>query len=92
MNRTWLYYKDKLQLTDFSEHSQDMIAVQLIIDVGAISDAMDGRLQGAIDKCSRIWASLPASTYPQPKKTYAFAEQAYLDAGGTLCSTSSEQS
>jgi muramidase (phage lysozyme) len=68
----------------FSPANQDAVAVELIRRAGALADVEAGSLQSAIDKCSGTWASLPASKYPQPKKTYAFAEQAFVAAGGTI--------
>ena len=84
LSRTWDRMAAKLGLRDFSPASQDAAAVELIRMQGAVDDVNAGRLQVALDKCAPIWASLPASTYPQPKRTYAFAERAYLNNGGTL--------
>ena len=80
----WKELKARLGLVDFTPQSQDACAVELIRERGALVDVESGNLQAAIDKCSRIWASLPSSTYPQPKRTYAFASEAYTDAGGSL--------
>lgn len=83
--RIWASLCQRLSVSDFSPQTQDEMALSLIgVDCRALDDVKEGRLQSAIDKCSHIWASLPASTYPQPHRTYAFAEQAFLDAGGTL--------
>lgn len=82
--KTWTALQAKLHLVDFSPASQDAAATELIAECGAMADVKEGRLQDAIDKCSRIWASLPNSTYPQPVRTYLFATEAYLNAGGTV--------
>ena len=82
--RTWDRVAAKLGLRDFGPASQDAAAVELIRQAGALDDVNAGRLRDALDKCAPVWASLPASTYPQPKRTYAFAERAYLNNGGTL--------
>lgn len=80
----WKELKAKLGLVDFTPQSQDACAVELIRERGALGLVEAGDLQGAIDRCSTIWASLPASHYPQPKRTFAFASEAYTDAGGSL--------
>lgn len=74
----------KLGTVDFSPTTQDAMALRLIADAGAGDDVRAGNLQAAIDKTSGIWASLPASHYAQPKRTYDFAELAYTNAGGTV--------
>ena len=74
----------KLGTSDFSPATQDAMASELIAECGAMADVKNGNLQDAIDKCSRIWASLPASTYPQPMRSMTFAVAAYQTAGGQL--------
>lgn len=81
---TWDRLALKLGLHDFTPDSQDRAAVELIAEAGALPDVKEGRLQAAIDKCSAVWASLPSSTYPQPKRTFAFASNAYELAGGQI--------
>ena len=74
----------KLGTVGFDPEVQDQHAAELIAEAGAMADVKNGNLRAAIDKCSGVWASLPASKYPQPKRTYAFAENAYLQSGGKL--------
>lgn len=81
---TWLRLQAKLGLPDFSPDSQDAAAVQLIADCGALAAVEAGDFQQAIDRCSTCWASLPSSKYPQPKRTIAYAMQAFTDAGGVV--------
>lgn len=69
---------------DFSPASQDAWAVWAITEAGAMDDVVAGRLATALEKCSGRWASLPDARYPQPRKTLAFAQAAYLKAGGIL--------
>jgi muramidase (phage lysozyme) len=59
-------------------------ALELIEEVGARGDIQDGRIRTAIGKLGGIWASLPSSTANQPKRTWDYALDAYLKAGGTL--------
>lgn len=82
--RTWDRLKAKLDLEDFSADSQDEAAIELIREAGALADVKAGNLHAAIEKCSPIWASLPASKYLQPKRSFEFARDAYLRAGGAL--------
>lgn len=74
----------KLRVTGFTPTIQDMMATELIAEAKAMAFVKGGDVQQAVDLCSPIWASLPASTYPQPKRTMAFAMTAYINAGGAL--------
>lgn len=68
----------------FTPENQDAAAEELIAEAGGMPAVKSGDLQTAIDRCSPIWASLPSSKYPQPKRTYAFAQLAFTTAGGIL--------
>lgn len=81
---TWVRVQAKLELPDFSPLSQDLAAIELTTARDALIDVQLGDLQSAIDKCSAEWASLPSSKYPQPKRTLAFACDAFKQCGGTL--------
>lgn len=81
---TWDRLKRKLDLPDFSPASQDAAAVELIAECGALADVQAGRFELAIDKCRRVWASLPGAGYAQPEKTMDSLLTAYLAAGGQL--------
>ena len=72
-------YKDvsgRLGLTDFSPHTQDIMAVQKLVDRGAIDDIKSGNIDTALPKISHEWSSLPtgpnqSNAYPgQPYKSY----------------------
>lgn len=78
------YYKAFLQLPDFSPHSQDLIALQLIKECHALDDVKEGRFEKAITKCASRWASLPTSPYGQPTKTMSHLEAYYENVGGLL--------
>lgn len=81
---TWDRLRVKLNLPDFSPASQDAAASELIAEAGAMASVKDGDLVSAIEACSGVWASLPASKYPQPVRTMAFAVASYQGAGGML--------
>ncbi len=84
LSRTWDECAKALGLTNFVPENQDLAAVFLIRRRGALPDAMAGRLDVAIAKCAKEWASLPGSPYGQPTKTLAHAHAVYAAAGGTL--------
>lgn len=84
IHSTFLDLQTKLGTVDFSPNTQDAMALQLIAEAGAGDDVRAGNLQTAIDATSGIWASLPASHYAQPRRTYEFASAAYLAAGGVI--------
>lgn len=60
---------DGLKMKDFTPESQDKAAIELIKQVGAYQDIVNGDFEKAINKCNRIWASLPGSPYGQPTRT-----------------------
>jgi muramidase (phage lysozyme) len=82
--RTWYALTKQYGFTDFSPASQDQGAVALIAGRHALEDVIAGRLDAAIRKCNREWASLPGSPYGQPTRTYAQAEATFLEYGGSL--------
>jgi muramidase (phage lysozyme) len=51
--------KEKLKLKDFSPQSQDLAAIDLLKDAGAIALIEKDDIAGAIAKSCSIWASLP---------------------------------
>jgi muramidase (phage lysozyme) len=65
----------KLGITDFSPQSQDRIAVALLDRRGALDDVVSGKFDSAINKLGKEWASLPSSTYKQPKKDWDFVSK-----------------
>lgn len=82
--RTWADDAEAIGAPDFSPEWQDEAALFEIEKHGALDDVDAGRLQDAVDKISGVWASLPSSHYLQPKRDYAFALAAFIDAGGTI--------
>lgn len=84
LSRTWDGLVKQYSLTDFSPHNQDMGAVALIRGRGALADVFAGRIEAAITRCNREWASLPGSPYGQPTRTLAKALETYRIAGGQL--------
>ena len=70
---TWIRLRDKLQLPDFSPASQDLAAVQLLDDIGALKLVQSGDIEGALAKASKVWASLPGSRAQQNPRTLQYA-------------------
>ena len=70
---TWIRLRDKLQLPDFSPASQDLAAVQLLDDIGALKMVQSGDIEGALAKASKVWASLPGSSAKQNPRTMQYA-------------------
>lgn len=81
---TWDRLQRRLALPDFGPESQDRAAIELVDECGALQDARAGRLDAAMNKCRRVWASLPGAGYAQPERTAQFIAAAYVQAGGVI--------
>lgn len=77
-------YRKQLGLNDFSRTSQDAIATQQIREEGGLTDIEAGRFDVAVEKCRKIWASLPGAGYGQHENALADLRHVYLKAGGQL--------
>ncbi|WP_417283548.1 glycoside hydrolase family 104 protein [Comamonas sp.] len=82
--RTWDSLAARLSLPDFSPQSQDAAAIELIRERGALNDVKAGRVEVAIQKVAKIWASLPGAGYNQPERRLSYLIAAYQNAGGAL--------
>ena len=71
LNSTWQELAKRYGLKDFSPRNQDIAALALMAQKGAIKNVVNGDFKGAVSKLGSTWASLPSSPYAQPKKTYA---------------------
>ena len=67
---TWDGLSRQYGLKDFSPQSQDIGAIGLIMQKGALNDVLKGNYQAAIQKLGSTWASLPSSPYSQPRKSW----------------------
>jgi len=79
---TWVRIAATLNLKDFSPANQDLGAIELIREKNALLDVEQGRVQDAIRKVSKVWASLPGAGYGQPEKSLTVAVSYYTAAGG----------
>lgn len=67
---TWDGVAKKLGLSDFSPKNQDIAAVALLAQNGALPHVLKGDFETAVKKSGSTWASLPSSPYAQPKKSW----------------------
>lgn len=79
---TWDETARIMGLGDFSPANQDLGAVGRIAARGALADVIAGRLEEAVKKCAKEWASLPYSPYGQPVISMATARGVFASAGG----------
>jgi muramidase (phage lysozyme) len=84
LTKTWTECATALGLADFSPRNQDAAALFLIDRRKALDDVLAGRIEQAVIKCNREWASLPGSPYGQPVKTMEQALATYVAHGGSL--------
>ncbi len=75
LNSTWNNLAKQYGFRDFSPQSQDLGAVALIAQRGALDDVLNGRWESAIGKLGKEWASLPSSTYKQGKRSWDFVNK-----------------
>lgn len=80
----WDHYRDQLALKDFGPESQDLWAIQLIRERGALPLIDVGNFALAVARVKNLWASLPGAGYNQPEHDIAKLQSAYLQAGGAL--------
>lgn len=81
---TWLRVRGKLGLSDFSPASQDAAALELISEKGALADVRAGRVEIAVGKVRKVWASLPGAGYGQGEVRLASFVNNYANAGGAV--------
>lgn len=82
------HYMRQLRLIDFRPKNQDIIAIQLIRECGALDEIERGEIHKAIRLCSSRWASFPGNDYGQRKESIAKMVKHYADKGGKLCQIS----
>jgi muramidase (phage lysozyme) len=84
LQRNWKVYRMQLALRDFSPVNQDKVALQQIKERRALPDIQAGRIPEAIERCRKIWASLPGAGYGQREHKLDDLLAHYLAAGGRL--------
>ena len=74
LNKTWNGLSTKYGLEDFGAVNQDLGAIALITENGALKDVQSGNFKRAIDKLGSQWASFPSApkAYKQHKRSYDY--------------------
>lgn len=75
INPTWIKLAQQYGFKDFSAKNQDLGAIALIAQRGALNDVANGNYKSAIGKLGKEWASLPTSTYAQGKRSWDFVNK-----------------
>lgn len=75
--KTWQIIQNLLKLPDFSPHSQDIAAIDLISGQDSLMLIVNGHFTEAIQRCSTIWASFPGNDYNQPEHKIAALKAVY---------------
>ncbi|MGP5531224.1 glycoside hydrolase family 24 protein [Psychrobacter celer] len=70
VRKTWDGVARQYGLRDFSPHNQDLGAVALLFQRGAIPALLKGDYQTAVRRTGAEWASLPTSNYKQNKRSW----------------------
>lgn len=91
LKRTWDALQRKLGLPDFGPHSQDLAALELINEKGALGKVLTGDVTGAINATRKVWASFPGAGYGQGERTLAYMINAYTRAGGKVAGQTQTQ-
>lgn len=74
---TWIEYKKKLGLTDFSADSQDRVAIAIIKQSKAYELVREGKIEEAVKKLNKRWSSLPGGSQHQAGVTMATTLEQY---------------
>jgi len=81
---TWLGLTKDTGLTDFSPTTQDIMALKLADQRGAMPYINQGYIEEAVWRCRKIWASFPGAGYGQGEKKIDSLLMAYYRGGGIL--------
>lgn len=81
---TWVGLRDKLRLNDFGPASQDAAAIELIKQSKAYDLVQAGQFAQAVERCKKVWASLPGAGYGQGERSIAWLQTRYSQAGGVV--------
>ena len=84
LTRTWNDIATKLGLTDFSEQNQDVAALYLMNQQGALDALAKGDVLSAFYRIRKIWASLPGAGYGQKERTKSDVQKWFTEAYNAL--------
>lgn len=76
LESTWDDQAKKLNLTNFSPINQDLAAINILKETGALPHILKGEWEPALNKTGTIWAGLPTSPYKQPRQSREFVMSA----------------
>lgn len=77
LSGTWKSVASKLGLKDFGPVNQDIGALSLIDQAGALGNLVAGDIAGLTAKVNGVWASLPGAPYAQPTRSMNFVQTAF---------------
>lgn len=77
LGKTWKTVQKRLGLSDFGPHNQDIAALYLIWERGAIPVIKAGKIAEAIRLTNGIWATFPGSKFGQPVQRLSDLERFY---------------
>lgn len=75
IEKTWNGLAKNYGFKDFSPRTQDLAAIALLKENGALPFITRGEFKAAEKRAGRTWASLPSSPYAQHKRSADFVEQ-----------------
>ena len=81
LQSTYNDLRDRYGIPDFSPHSQDLMAMALIVDVGGEEALRSGDFPALLEKLNQRWASIPGTTLGRNlhnPQTIAAAYSSYL--------------
>jgi muramidase (phage lysozyme) len=87
---TWKEMGKKLGLNDFSSHTQDLMAVEILRTIQIIDAIEDGDVDLTLPKASFRWSSFPqgkgmSGRYPgQHSKSYEEIVTMFINNGGVM--------
>jgi muramidase (phage lysozyme)/ElaB/YqjD/DUF883 family membrane-anchored ribosome-binding protein len=84
LGTTWGGLCRQYEFTDFGPESQDLGAIALIQERGALQDVIAGRFETAIAKLRPVWTSLPGAAESNSKWTMDKARAVFVNYGGKL--------
>lgn len=77
LERTWNEVAKTLGLRDFSPLNQDLAALHLVCTNGALDDVLNRRVELAVKKLNRTWATFPGAPYGQPMQKMKYLKQVF---------------
>ncbi len=77
--KTWEYLAKKLNLDDFGPLNQDVAAIALLVEKGALAALQSNNFERAVLLANKTWATFPGSPYGQTTTTMPELKRLYQD-------------